>query len=469
VFVFTKLAKIMASSLIAVTVISGFALSQLASAIGAITTEDISNQLGERPEKNPGPEIGAPINILLIGSDTRKGQGSGYGGNSQFSQQLSDTNILVHIAGDREWATAVSIPRDTAIQMPDCQKSDGTVSNGYYGRFNEAFSRGGAACVVKTLEQETGIFIDHFMIIDFKGFINVVDAVGGVEVCLTNAVNDKKSKLNLPKGISTVSGKQALAFVRARGTLGDGSDLSRIRRQQDFLASLVKKVTSAGTLFNPVKVLNIVEAVAGSLTTNPELGSLDGMKQLAFNLQNLKPSTVRFITAPFATDPTNRARVIFTNKTEELWSSLREDKEWPKPPTKDWNGNFLTVEPNSVYVSVLNATSINGLASKKANELGAEGFRIVKTDNAPLELGTSTAVWSTKKNFNKARTIAVALGLSEVKTLPKKTKVPSGIVVIVGDDWPTTYLNLIIKQKASSSLYGPSEGRTADETDCSPA
>ncbi|MGA1247692.1 MAG: LCP family protein [Candidatus Nanopelagicales bacterium] len=466
---FSKVAKILASSLIAITVISGFALGQLASAIGAINTEDITNQLGERPTKIPGPEIGAPINILLIGSDTRKGQGGGYGGNSQFSQQLSDTNILVHIAGNREWATAVSIPRDTAIQMPDCQKSDGSTSRGYYGRFNEAYGRGGAGCVVKTLEQETGIFIDHFMIVDFKGFINVVDAVGGVEVCLTSAVNDKKSKLNLPKGISTVSGKQALAFVRARGTLGDGSDLSRIRRQQDFLASLVKKVTSAGTLLNPVKVLNIVEAVAGSLTTNPELGSLDGMKRLAFNLQNLKPSTVRFITAPFALDPTNQARVIFTSKTEELWTALREDNQWPKPPTADWNGDPLTVDPSNVYVSVLNATTTSGLASKKANELSSNGFRIVKTDNAPQDLGKASAVWSTKKSVNKARTLAVALGLNEVKLLPKKLKVPSGIVVIVGEDWPDSYKNLIIKKKVDSSLYGPSEGRTADETDCSPA
>jgi LCP family protein required for cell wall assembly len=467
--VFAKFAKILASSLVAITVISGFALGQLASAIGAINTEDISNKLDNRPTKLPGPEVGAPINILLIGSDTRKGQGGGYGGNSQFSQQLSDTNILVHIAGNREWATAVSIPRDTAIQMPDCQKSDGGISSGYYGRFNEAYSRGGASCVVKTLEQETGIFIDHFMIVDFKGFINVVDAVGGVDVCLTNAVNDRKSKLNLPKGISTVSGKQALAFVRARGTLGDGSDLSRIRRQQDFLASLVKKVTSAGTLLNPVKVLNIVEAVAGSLTTNPELGSLDGMKKLAFNLQNLRPSTVRFITAPFATDPTNRARVIFTAKTDELWNSLREDKEWPKPPTKDWDGKYLRVDPGNVYVSVLNATSTNGLASKKANELSGEGFRIVKTENAPPVLGTTTSVWSTKKNVQKAKTLAVALGLGEVKILPKKAKVPSGIVVVVGEDWPNSYVSLNIKKKAPSSLYGPSEGRTADETDCSPA
>lgn len=466
---FARFAKITASSLIAVTVISGFALGQLASALGAITTEDISNKLDNRPTKIPGPEIGAPINILLIGSDTRKGQGGGYGGNNQFSHQLSDTNILVHIAGNREWATAVSIPRDTAIQMPDCQKTDGSTSSGYYGRFNEAYSRGGAACVVKTLEQETGIFIDHFMIVDFKGFINVVDAVGGVDVCLTNAVNDRKSKLNLPKGISTVTGKQALAFVRARGTLGDGSDLSRIRRQQDFLASLVKKVTSAGTLLNPVKVLNIVEAVAGSLTTNPELGSLDGMKTLAFNLQNLRPSTVRFITAPFATDPTNRARVIFTAKTTELWNSLREDKEWPKPPTKDWDGNYLTVDPGSVYVSVLNATQTSGLASKKANELSSEGFRIVKTDNAPKSLGTATSVWSTKKNLKKARTLAVALGLREVNILPKSAKVPSGIVVVVGEDWPPSYASLNIKKKVTSSLYGPSEGRTADETDCSPA
>lgn len=443
------------------------AYASLSKIVGDIHTIDIDDQLGDnRPTAAPAPADGAPINIVLLGSDTRDGQGNKYGGSSYLGSNRSDTTILVHVSGDREWATAVSIPRDTMIDMPDCKKSDGSISKGYHGLWNEAMQRGGPGCVIKTIEQITRIRIDHFVVVDFKGFKSVVNAVGGVEVCLTEAVNDKKSHLVLPKGISTINGETALAFVRARKTLGDGSDTSRIRRQQDFLASLTRKVTSAGVLLNPIKLTGVLTAVTDSLTTNKELGSISGLTDLAFKMQDLRPSNIRFITAPSSPDPADRNRVIFTEKAQELWTSIINDKQWPAPPDKGWDGKYLTGNPEDIDLELLNATETVGLAKVKQPLFADLGYTVVNRDNATAAFGEKTSVWATKKFANKARTVAKALGLSEVKLLKKATT--AEIVVVIGKDFKDP-VEVRVKTKPQSSMYGPSEGRAADETDCSPA
>ena len=458
-----RIARIAAIGVLIATVVSGGAITYINSAVGNIKTQNVDDQLGpDRPE--PGPAI----NLLLIGSDTRAGQGKGFGHVGQFGGQRSDTNILVHISENRDWATAVSIPRDTSVDMPDCTREDGTISKGYNGRFNEAFGRGGAACVIKTIETLTDIKIDHFIIVDFTGFKNVVDAIDGVDVCLTAAVNDKKSHLNLPKGVSTIFGKTALAFVRARETLGDGGDISRIRRQQDFLASMVRKATSKGTLLNPFKVTALIKAVTGSLTTDEALGSVDGLKELAFNMQELKPSSVRFITAPWKPDPNNWVKVVFSEKATELWTALKSDTQWPTPADNGPNGKPLTVDPSDVYLAVLNATDTSGLAADKAKLFATLGYNVKGTANAPVALGEETAIYAIKGKEKQAQTLATAMGITNIKILKKQGTLPAGLVVVVGTDWVDPKA-VKVKTKASSTLYGPTEGRAADETDCSPA
>ncbi|MEY2635127.1 MAG: hypothetical protein RIS75_1067 [Actinomycetota bacterium] len=462
-----KLLRFGAVSIIILSLVSGVAYASLSNLVGNIQIIDIDDQLGDnRPTAKPGPDGGAPINIVVLGSDTRDGQGKNYGGSSYLGSNRSDTTILVHISGDREWASAVSIPRDTMVDMPDCKKSDGSISKGYHGLWNEAMQRGGPGCVIKTLEQITQIRIDHFIVVDFKGFKSVVNAVGGVEVCLTEAVNDKKSKLVLPKGLSTIDGETALAFVRARKTLGDGSDTSRIRRQQDFLASLTRKVTSAGVLLNPIKLTGVLSAVTESLATNKELGSLDGLKNLAFEMQNLRPSNIRFITAPSGPDPDNQYRVVFTSKAQELWTAIINDKQWPAPPDKGWDGKYLTGQPDDIDLELLNATDTAGLAKVKQELFEDLDYKVVNRDNATAAFGEKTSVWATKKFANKARTVAKALGLSEVKLLKKATT--AEIVVVIGKDFKDP-VEVRVKTKPKSSLYGPEGGRAADETDCSPA
>ena len=461
-----KLLRFGAVTIVILSLVSGVAYASLANLVDNIKIIDIDDDLGNRPTAPTAPADGAPINIVVMGSDTRDGQGDNYGGSSYAGSNRSDTTLLIHVSGDREWATAVSIPRDTMIDMPDCNKADGTISKGYHGLWNETMQRGGPACVIKTLEQITGIRTDHFVVVDFKGFKSVVNAVGGVEVCLTEAVNDKKSKLVLPKGLSTIDGETALAFVRARKTLGDGSDTSRIRRQQDFLASLTRKVTSAGVLLNPVKLLGVLSSVTESLTTNRELGSIQGLQDLAFKMQDLRPSNIRFITAPSGPDPADKYRVVFIDKAKELWTSIINDKQWPAPPDKGWDGKYLTGNPEDIDVQLLNATETKGLAKEKQALLADLGYGVVNRDNATPEFGTKTAVWATAKFANKARTVAKALGLGEVKLLKKALK--AEIVIVIGTGWKDP-VEVRVKTKPTSSLYGPSEGRAADETDCSPA
>jgi len=459
-----KVARIAAVMVLVLTVVSGVALASVTKLIGNFKTLDISQQLGPRPTKSIGPADGQPINILLMGSDTRVGQGSSFG-HKQGTSQRSDTTILIHVAGNRDWATAISIPRDTIVKQPDCLLDNGKTSRGYTGMFNASMERGGPACVVKTVEAVTGVYIDNFVVVNFKGFQQVVDAIGGVDVCLTKSVNDIKSHLVLPKGISTVDGKTALAFVRARHSLGDGSDISRIRRQQDFLASLTRKITSAGVLLNPVKLVGVLNAVSSALTTDPALGSVNGLKAMAFNLQDLRPSGIRFITAHHVPDPTDRNRVIFSADADVLWKSLINDTQWPTPPDNGWDNKPLSVQTNDVHMRVLNATTTAGLAKTKGDLLHKLGYDVTSTGNAPASLGKVTAVWANAKGANAARTIAKALGLTKVNVL--KMKSSTNVIVIVGADFKAP-VELKIRVKPVSTGYGPATGRAADETDCSP-
>ena len=157
---------------------------------------------------------------------------------------------------------AVSIPRDSWVTRPEC-KGSGTTT----GRINAAFAQGGAGCTIKAVEKLTGVFIDHYIVVDFVGFKSVVDALGGVQVCLTTAVNDEKSHLKLSAGNHLLSGDQALAFARVRHGIGDGSDIGRIGRQQDFLSSIIRAATNKGLLLDPTKLYSVLSAITGSLTT----------------------------------------------------------------------------------------------------------------------------------------------------------------------------------------------------------
>ncbi|GAB2597615.1 LCP family protein [Streptomyces capparidis] len=265
------------------------------------------------------------LNILLIGSDDRSGANAEYGGDE--GSQRSDTTILLHLSADRKNATAVSIPRDLMVDIPACRDEEGDETRAQRAQFNWAFQFGGAACTIRTVEIMTGIRIDHHLIVDFTGFKKMVDAVDGVDICLPEPARDTDARLDLPAGRQTLDGEQALAFVRARKGIGDGSDTQRMERQQQFLASLVGKVQSKGILFSPTKLYSVMDAATSSLIADEGLDSLGELYKLARSVEKTPTENVVFLTVPrepYVLDP-NRDQLVQPD-ADELFSALREDR-----------------------------------------------------------------------------------------------------------------------------------------------
>ncbi|MEY9877415.1 LCP family protein required for cell wall assembly [Streptacidiphilus sp. MAP12-33] len=276
------------------------------------------------PSSSRPTEVGSAENILVIGSDSRAGANAAYG--STIGAR-SDTTILLHLGRDRRRAVAVSLPRDAMVSVPACELPSGRITAPYQGMFNSAYEQGGTACTIRTVEALTDIRIDHFVVVDFVGFKKMVDAVGGVEVCLSQPVADKDSGLDLPAGRQTLDGEQALGYVRVRYALGDGSDTQRMSRQQDFLSSLVEKVDSSGVLLNPTRLYPLLDAATSSLTVDPGLDSLSKLYDLMSSLSNLPASQVTFLTAPREPYVNDRNRdQLKQPDADELFRQLRNDE-----------------------------------------------------------------------------------------------------------------------------------------------
>ncbi len=392
-----------------ITLVSGLFGIVLRTVASEVNTTDISEQLGDRPSIPASPR--GPIDILIMGSDTRQGQGRKYGQQDYYVSAHSDTTLLAHIYEDRKRVLVVSIPRDTIVRIPECTNSEGKVFPPITTRFNYAFTQGGPGCTVKTVESITGITIEHFAVLDFRGFTSVVNALGGVEVCIPEDVNDNKSKLFIKAGLQTLNGEDSLAYVRTRYGLGDGGDISRIERQQDFLKSMVRKITSSQVLLDPIKLFRTLSEVAKSLTTDPGLGSVEKMTSLARSIAGIDPSKIRFMTAPISTNPKDRNTVVFsTIEATKLWNALVNDQGYNEPIelTED---QIPDVPVNTVSVTVLNGTSIPGAASEAASRLADAGFKIAATRNAP-EAVEESYIRASENQLPQARTLAKALGNS---------------------------------------------------------
>jgi LCP family protein required for cell wall assembly len=319
--------RILATLGVLVLVAGGGSLVALKVLQGNIRTVDLTPMLGTaRPSAAPvNPDGGRAITILVMGSDSRDGANGFIGGKEDGAR--SDTTLVVHLAADRTWAAAVSIPRDSVVQVPDClDPTTELITAGSRRMFNDAFTTGGPACTLKTVESLTGLRIDHWVVVDFNGFKNVVDALGTVPICLAEPVDDPKHGIHLPAGRSEVNGTTALAYVRERYKIGDGSDLGRIDRQQAFLSSVLQKATSAGTLANPARTYSFLDAVTKSLVMNPELASLSRLAGFAQDIQKVGLKKIRFITVPNGPDPEDANRLVWIDSAETLWTALREDR-----------------------------------------------------------------------------------------------------------------------------------------------
>ncbi|ABS01522.1 LCP family protein required for cell wall assembly [Kineococcus radiotolerans] len=389
---------------------------------GNINAQDIADRLGVRPddESTADPTTGQDaVNILVMGSDTRAlsdGTGGEYGGESADPGARSDTTVLVHLAADRQSATLVSIPRDSMVQIPDCTAEDGTTKPAHKGQFNSAFSEGGAACTLRTVEAVTGIFIDHYVVVDFSGFRSMVDALGGVTICTPEPIDDTRANLHLPAGTQTVDGETALAYARVR-YIGDGSDISRIGRQQALMSSMVQQVTSSGILLRPDRLYSFLDAATKSVTTDTGLASLTEIASLAQSLQKMPADGVRFVTVPTEEYPADRNRVQFTAAAETLWQQIRTDTAGPAAtPSPSASSDpaassQLLVAPSAVQVQVLNVGAPAGTAATVADQLAGVGFVEAGTgDGEATEPGAGVLVRHGTGQADSANTVAAALG-----------------------------------------------------------
>jgi LCP family protein required for cell wall assembly len=302
---------------------------------GNIDTVSLSGLTNRPAAEQPDAEGNTAQNILVLGSQTRDGQtGVNLGNSSKLGTDISDTAMLVHISAEKKWAVVVSIPRDLLVPRPQCQgRTDPnlTVPASGADMFDLAMNLGGPACAVSTVEQMTGMRVDHFVELTFNAFQELTSAVGGVQVCVPPpGINDPYySGLVLDAGLHTVTGAQALEFVRDRHGVGNGTDLGRIQYQQMFASSLLTKLTSDGTLSNPATLLNIANAVTSNLTVDPGLDSLPSMVSLAESVRTIKTHFVQLITAPYDFDPTNDNRVIPGAGFDQVWTDLRNDQPLP--------------------------------------------------------------------------------------------------------------------------------------------
>ncbi|MFI1280483.1 LCP family protein [Streptomyces sp. NPDC020858] len=307
---------------------------------GNLKTVDIDQALGtDRPQNVDN----GSMDILVLGSDSRGGANGEYGRDDGGSAR-SDTAMIVHLYEGHEKASVVSIPRDTMTARPECPTGKGkTDPGGTRKQFNEAYTIGGAACAVKTVEKMSGIRMDHYIEVDFTGFKKIIDTLGGVHVTTTKPIKDAYSHLDLPAGPNQLNGEQALGLVRTRHGVGDGGDLGRIQLQQAFIKALIKQVKGVGLFDNPKELLDLADAGTKALTTDKALGDVKSLAGFAQGLQGIDAQDMQMITLPVTTDAVDPDRVTPLKKGSQLvWDALLADQPIPAEATEHSTGDKST-------------------------------------------------------------------------------------------------------------------------------
>jgi LCP family protein required for cell wall assembly len=322
---------------IAITLVT-LALVTAATVMVAYRSLDRGIDGGKDIEHRVKPVGGEALNILVMGSDDRAGAGNDIDGQTDIGRR-SDTTILVHVSADRSEVYGVSLPRDALVTRPDCEGPDGeVVEGGELQMFNSAFAVGGEVCTVAMVEELTGIYIDHYISLDFNGFKEMVDAVDGVTVCIPEAVDDPEHDIYFEAGTQVLRGQQALNYVRERSKLSANADIGRMKRQQAFVASMINKVISANTLTKPYRVYSFVEAATRSITPDPDLASLDKLAKLARQFRETDLDDIEFITVPFTAYEPDPNRLVWAPEADELWARIIADK----PLNKKLSGQVVS-------------------------------------------------------------------------------------------------------------------------------
>lgn len=322
------LLKVVAITL-AVALVSGasvaaIAVSQLATKVAA-NSVDISN--GKKPAKAAtAASFAGGFNVLVVGVDNSTAQGQSYG---ERDATLNDVNILLHVSADHKSAVVVSIPRDLVVSQPECtDPATGKVAPAADAEaVNASYGRGGLGCVVSTVAALTGLDIPYAGLISFEGTVAMADAVGGVPICLNDAIDDPYSGLNLPAGTSVVAGQTALSYLRSRHGVGDGSDLSRISSQQAYMSSLMRVMKSNSTLTDVSKITGLANAAGTNLKLSTSLANIPTMVSMALALKDIDLAKLVFVQFPSADDPDNKAKLVPSEAlATELFARMKTDQ-----------------------------------------------------------------------------------------------------------------------------------------------
>jgi LCP family protein required for cell wall assembly len=395
-----------------------------------------------------GNDATGRMQILILGSDTRDGKNAVYGAvEDSKGYGKSDVMMLMDISADNKRVSVISFPRDLLVDIPQCTDRKTSVSfpalRGVM--INEAMSQAGIGCAVDTVNKLTGLKVDHFMMADFNAVKELSNTVGGVDVCISDAVYDPDSRLRLPAGTSSVQGEMALAFLRTRHALADGGDLGRIKAQQGFLSSLTRKIKDDGTLSNPAKMLNIADTVTQNLTVDDGLASVPSLLTIGNRLKDIDISKVAFVavpTTPALSDP-NRLQIA-EPAGSQLFTALQKDIDLTDPtaptePAAPSAAPTETAPPVPSYnkaiqpVTVANGSGVPGRAQEIVQALVAGGF--TQTGQFAATPVAQSAVYFGTGFEDVAADVAALLGIpaAQVQSAPGVV----GVQAYLGTDFTT--------------------------------
>ncbi|MEU3964686.1 LCP family protein [Streptomyces buecherae] len=398
----------------------------------------------------PNADGQTPLNILLLGSDSRNTEENIKLGGSRADadrKPLADVQMLVHVSADRSNMSVVSIPRDTRVTIPKCIDDDGTVyPESDRNIINSSLQNGGPGCTVATWEGLAGVPIDHFMMIDFAGVVDMADAVGGVPVCVDNNVKDPDSGLHLNKGEHDIKGQTALQWLRTRHGFEDGSDIGRAKAQHMYMNAMVRQLKSGTKLSDPGKLMDLAEAATKALKVDPGLGTVKKLYDLGNDLKRVPTKRITMTTMPWIPDPRSKAHVVpKPGDADKLFELIRNDialdgKDRKKlPPKKTTEPTVPAAPKGEIAVAVQNGTGSPSLApvpqraSAIADALIANGFHQAIADPTPKPQAATTVTYATEEQRANALAVADSLGLPK-SAVQLGSGLPQ-VTVVVGADW----------------------------------
>ncbi len=375
------------------------------------TAEIDTDGWGDRPAQVDGVH-----NILLLGTDERAGDDASY---NELNGIRPDVLVVVSIDVDKGGVTMVNLPRDTMVEIPPCDGGDeGEGWNGGVDQLNHAMTYGGMDCQGNTVETITGIHLDHMVLVDFAGFENIVDSIGGIEMCVPEPIDDPKAHLVLDAGMQRLDGEQALGLARSRDSAENGSDLGRIENQQRMIGSILREVTEGEILSSPSTLYGFLDSITDSLTTDSDF-STDKMTELAVAMREVDLGRMNMITAPVTDYPADPNKVALEETAaQELFTAVATGELAEGGDDEAEEEGSGGVEPSDVSLRVLNNTGIDGLGSQVQGLLEAEGFVVTESTNPDLRAPDTTTVYHGPDQAEQAEVLASALSVAEVVEEP---------------------------------------------------